>query len=305
MEPGIDQTQGVLPMPYSQPITKLVRARFSCRTYLERPLEPEVRQRLADFAASTQSGPLGTEARFELFAASATDRQALKGLGTYGFIQGAAGFIIGATRDAENGLEDFGFLMERIVLYATDLGLGTCWLGGSFTKSSFAAKIRADNAELVPAVAAVGYMASHRSVVDRITRFVASSHRRLPWEQIFFDGDFDVPLLRETAGDYKVPLEMVRLGPSAYNRQPWRILKRANAWHFYLQRPTGYRDRRAARISWSVADMQRLDMGIAMCHFELSARELGVEGRWVVAEPGIRTPGELTAYTASWVNGQA
>ena len=51
--------------------------------------------------------------------------------------------------------------------------------------------------------------------------------------------------------------------------------------------------------------MQRLDMGIAMCHFELSAKELGLEGRWVVAEHDIRTPGELTLYTASWICGQA
>jgi hypothetical protein len=292
-------------MPYSQPITELVKARFSCRTYLERPIEHEIRERLAVFIASTKSGPLGTQARFELVAASATDRQALKGLGTYGFIKGATGFIIGATKDAENGLEDFGFLMERIILLATDLDLGTCWLGGSFTKSTFAAKIRAGNAELVPAVAAVGYMADRRSTVDTITRIVASSHKRLLWEQIFFDSDFGVPLLRGTAGDYAVPLEMVRLGPSAYNRQPWRILRRDSAWHFYLQRPKGYRERKVSRISWSVADMQRLDMGIAMCHFELTARELGLEGRWVVAEPDIKRPGEMTIYTASWISEQA
>lgn len=292
-------------MTYDHPITELIQTRFSCRTYIERPIEDQVRQRLADFAASTTVGPLGTHSRFELAAATAQDRQALKGLGTYGFIRGATGFIIGATRDAEKGLEDFGYLMERIVLFATDLDLGTCWLGGSFTKSSFAAKIQAQDGELVPAVVSVGYVADNRSAVDRIARFVVSSHGRLPWEQLFFDGDFDVPLLRGTAGDYAVPLEMVRLGPSASNRQPWRIVKRANAWHFYLQRPQGYRERRVSRMSWSVADMQRLDMGIAMCHFDLAARELGLEGRWVVADPGIRTPGELTIYTASWMSGQA
>jgi nitroreductase len=292
-------------MSYDQPITELIQTRFSCRTYIERPIEDQVRQRLADFAASTTVGPLGTRSRFELAAATAQDRQALKGLGTYGFIRGATGFIIGATRDAEKGLEDFGYLMERIVLFATDLGLSTCWLGGSFTKSSFAAKVRAGDGELVPAVVSVGYVADNRSAVDRIARLVVSSHGRLPWEQLFFDGDFDLPLLRGAAGDYAVPLEMVRLGPSASNRQPWRIVKRANAWHFYLQRPQGYRERRASRMSWSVADMQRLDMGIAMCHFDLAARELGLEGRWVVADPGIRTPGELTIYTVSWLSGQA
>ena len=51
--------------------------------------------------------------------------------------------------------------------------------------------------------------------------------------------------------------------------------------------------------------MQRLDMGIAMCHFELTAQELGLEGKWIIAEPGIRTPGELTVYTASWISGHS
>jgi hypothetical protein len=48
--------------------------------------------------------------------------------------------------------------------------------------------------------------------------------------------------------------------------------------------------------------MQRLDMGIAMCHFEQTARELGLEGRWVVDQPEIGELDELTEYTASWVD---
>jgi len=35
----------------------------------------------------------------------------------------------------DKNLEDFGYLMEEAILFATGLGLGTCWLGGSFTKS--------------------------------------------------------------------------------------------------------------------------------------------------------------------------
>ena len=53
----------------------------------------------------------------------------------------------------EKNLEDFGYTMERIILFATDLGLGTCWLGGSFTKSRFAEKISANGSERVPAEA--------------------------------------------------------------------------------------------------------------------------------------------------------
>ena len=37
-----------------------------------------------------------------------------------------------------------------------------------------------------------------------------------------------------------------------------------------------------------MADLQRVDMGIAMCHFELAARERGLAGRWVVEQPRSR-----------------
>jgi hypothetical protein len=43
-------------------------------------------------------------------------------------------------------------------------------------------------------------------------------------------------------------------------------------------------------------------MGIAMCHFELTARDQGLDGKWVIQEPGIAKPDELTEYTVSWVS---
>ena len=42
--------------------------------------------------------------------------------------------MVGAVREAPKDLEDYGYLMERAVLFATDLGFGTCWLGGTFTQ---------------------------------------------------------------------------------------------------------------------------------------------------------------------------
>jgi len=287
-------------MTFGQPITDLIRARYSCRTYGEQPLEVEMRQRLTSFAAASADGPFGTHARFELVAATAEDRAALKGLGTYGFIKGATAFLIGATRDADKNMEDYGYLLERIILLVTDLGLGNCWLGGSFTKSSFASNISARAGEFVPAVASVGYIADRPRLLDSVIRLGASSDKRVPWQRLFFEGGFDTPLTHHAAGAYAVPLEMVRLGPSASNKQPWRILKDGDTWHFYLQRTRGYNDGRSRR-SWTVADMQRIDMGIAMCHFELTARELGLEGQWVNDEPAIAKPDELTTYTVSWL----
>jgi nitroreductase len=287
-------------MELGKPIVDIIRARYSCRTYEDRPIQDELRQRLSSFIASTTTGPFGNGARFELAAATAEDRAALKGLGTYGFIRGATAFLIGAIKTSDGDMEDYGYLMERIILFATGLGLGTCWLGGSFTKSSFAHKISARDGELVPAVASVGYIAPSPRLVESLIRRGAASDRRLPWQRLFFDGSFDSPLSPKAAGAHAVPLEMVRLGPSASNKQPWRIVRSGNTWHFFLQRNRGYGQGRL-RKTWAVADMQRIDMGIAMCHFQLAARELGLEGIWLRDEPAIARPDELTQYTVSWI----
>ncbi|MFN2182467.1 MAG: nitroreductase family protein, partial [Anaerolineae bacterium] len=127
----------------------------------------------------------------------------------------------------------------------------------------------------------------------------AGSDRRLPWDRLFFRNSFDTPLTQDEAGAYAVPLEMVRLGPSASNKQPWRVVKMGGSWHFYLSRTKGYGQGRLTR-AWTNADMQRLDMGIALCHFEQTAREMVLEGRWVVDPPDLGELNELTEYTVSW-----
>jgi len=287
-------------MNYSKPVTELIRQRFSCRTYQERPIEPGLRGRLTEFISSVNRGPFGNPARFKLIAASEGDRRALRRLGTYGFIKGATGFIAGATFEGEMFQEDYGYMLECLILYATDLGLGTCWLGGTFTKSSFARKIALRQGEIMPCVSSVGYIAERPRAVERIIRRGANADRRKPWERLFFEGDFGEAMERENAGDYAQPLEMVRLGPSASNRQPWRVVRQGSDYHFFLQRAPNYKQRRMVRL-FTVADLQRVDMGIAMCHFELSARERGLSGRWERAQPGIELPDELVEYSVSWL----
>ena len=287
-------------MFFNQPVTELIQRRFSCRTYQPQILEMDVRARFLDFFASKHIGPLGTDSRFQLVAATAQDRRALRGLGTYGFIKDAPAFIIGATVEMGKSLEDFGYLMETIILFATDLGLGTCWLGGSFTRSQFANKISLQDHETIPAVTSVGRIATTPSKIDALIRSQARGNHRRPWDRMFFFESFDQPLSEMEAAEFALPLEMVRLGPSASNLQPWRIIKNGSGWHFFLRRKPGYRDSRLARYL-RTADLQRVDMGIAMCHFELTIRQLGLPGRWAVAEPEIEKPDPLTEYTISWI----
>ena len=72
---------------------------------------------------------------------------------------------------------------------------------------------------------------------------------------------------------------MVRLGPSAVNKQPWRVVVTENAAHFYLKRARGF--------GGGVLDMQKIDVGIALCHFDLAAKEAGLNPIFELSDPGI------------------
>lgn len=285
-------------MRYNQPVTDLIKQRYSCRTYEDVPIEEAKRKKLADFIDTLETGPFGAPVRFKLVAATEEDGRALRGLGTYGTIRNPTGFILGTVGDGEKNLEDFGYRMEEVILFATSIELGTCWLGGFFTKSSFAKTMDIQKGWVMPCVAATGYIADQRGLIDRLMRRGAGSARRKPWDELFFTGRFGVPLSREAAGAYAEVIEMVRLAPSASNKQPWRVIKDGETWHFYLQRTPGYGKGLSAQFM--AADLQRVDMGIAMSHFEFTANELELEGAWTFQEPAIEKPDERTEYVASW-----
>jgi hypothetical protein len=287
-------------MIYNHPITEIIPQRFSCRSYVETPIPAAKRERLQEAMAELQSGPLGSTVRFQLLASTLEESDALRGLGTYGLLKGVRGFLAGAVQAGPKSLEDYGYCLEELILLATDLELGTCWLGGLFTRSGFARRLALTRHEQLPAVSTIGVMADLEKERNTAFRARIGSHGRLPWERIFFQGRLGVPLAREQAGAYATVLDMVRVAPSASNKQPWRLVWDGNAYHFYVQRTPGYGGLAGKLVG--IADLQRVDLGIAMCHFALTARELGLAGQWVVREPALDMP-KRTEYIVSWVAG--
>ncbi len=297
----------IVAMTYSKPVSGIIRSRFSCRTYSREPIPEEQRLLLRSAAEAVRTGPLGSPLRFGLLAAEEGDQSALRGLGTYGVIRNPAGFLVGAVVVSSYGrsstgtgtyLEDFGYTMESLILAATDLGLGTCWLGGFFTRGPFSRRFGLTGGERIPAVASVGVIADPSAAKAGLFRRLASADARLPWDSLFFDGAFGVPLSRSAAGRSEEPLELVRLAPSAVNRQPWRVVRQGRRWHFFLRRTS--RHTRGAAARSRPVDLQRVDLGIAMCHFELAQRESGILGGWVLQSPGLTLQDRLTEYIASW-----
>jgi hypothetical protein len=274
-------------------IVETIKMRVSCRTYSNQAIEGDKIAKLSEYLKSNIDTPFGSKIRFELLNFDEVNIGEFKSLGTYGVIRGARQFIAGAVKDQPKAMVDYGYAMEKNVLLATSMGLGTCWLGGTFNRTGFAKQMNIAADELLPAVTPVGYPSDKSSFIDRVFRFSAGSDNRKPWEELFFEGNIETPLIEDSAGSYAIPLECVRIGPSASNKQPWRIMKDKDNLHFYVRRTPGY------DIYFGPIKMQSIDMGIAMCHFELSSKETGLHGFWKVTNPQIES-GDME-YLVSWI----
>ena len=171
---------------------------------------------------------------------------------------------------------------EKIVLYAQSLGVGTTWIAGTMDRKAFERAMCLNENEVMPCISPLGYPAEKMSLRETMMRKGVKADSRLDFEKLFFDGAFDKPLSAENAGDLQHALEMVRLAPSAVNAQPWRVVRRGDCMHFYEKRSRGM-----ASEAW---DIQKIDMGIALCHFELGAIERDLHPVMEVADPGI--PGQ-------------
>ena len=277
---------------FSKPITDIIKERISIRSYKPQPLDDSLRTQLNNFI-NELSGPFSAKVRFILVDSDKLQKDNIK-LGTYGVISGASTFIISAVDNGDMNFEELGYEFEKLVLFAQSIGLGTCWLGGTFKKGEFAKAIQLKEDEILPTVSPIGYQSESKKILSSFIRFAAGSKNRKNWEEMFFNGNFNTKLSNEEAGEYLLPLEMTRLSPSASNKQPWRIVKDGNNYHFYLSHTKGY----AKALGF---DMQRIDIGIAMCHFELTSKELGLNGKWMKTKPSIKAQEENIEYIISWV----
>lgn len=278
---------------FSKPITELIRKRTSVRSYEPKLLEENLREKLSVYLKEAK-GPFDEAVRFQLLDNNAAVDSNAK-LGTYGVIRGVSSYAVSAAEKGDMYLEELGYRFEKFVLYSTSLGLGACWLGGTFKKGEFAKAMNLKEEEILPIVIPVGYPTKNKTIVEKLMRRVAGSDNRKPWEEIFFNENFDKKLTKEEAGIYSEALEMVRVAPSASNKQPWRIVKQANNLHFYICHAKGY----SSALGF---DMQRIDIGIGMCHLELTLKEAGIEGTWEKLNPNIKVNDNSLEYVISWAS---
>ncbi len=206
-------------------------------------------------------------------------------------ITGAETWIAGKLRRANHAEEAFGFAFERVVLYAWSRGIGTTWIAGTMDRPAFERAMALEEGEVMPCVSPLGHPAAKMSLREALMRKGVKADSRLNFGALFFDGGFEKPLTESSAGPLAGPLEMVRWAPSAVNKQPWRIILAGDAAHFYEKRSRGY-------VSADGWDLQKIDMGIAMCHFACGLEAQDRRFAFSVEDPGLRPP-EDTIYIAT------
>ena len=263
-------------------LAQLIQGRKSVRSYDGAALRPEDRSRLEAYCSDIET-PFGIPMEFRILDAKEHRLSSP-------VVTGTELYAAGKLRRGPMAEVAFGFAFEKFVLYAWSLGVGTVWIAGTMDRPAFERAMKLADDELLPAVTPLGYPAKKRAIRDAAMRRAIRADSRLPFETLFFRGGFDAPMTPEAAGRYREALELVRLAPSAVNKQPWRIVEQDGRFHFYLKRSLPVAEK---------GDVQKLDIGIALAHFVLALETQGITGTVTESDPGIAHDGE-TEYILTW-----
>jgi nitroreductase len=240
---------------------KSIKIRTSRRAFEKKPLEEK---HLEELKVLVRDFRFLDGARLILMEEGA--ERVIKGLiGSYGGVANARTYAALVVETGNpHSLERAGYLGEAFILEATRLGLGTCWIGGSFDPAKAGEAVDLPVQERVVAVLPAGYALETLLVHERITKTLAGSHRRKELKELVTG----LPAEQWTPWAASA-LEAARLAPSAVNRQPWRFEVSA----------------KDITVSFVGQEMEthiskRLDCGIAMLHLEVGSRAAHMSGSW-------------------------
>ncbi len=195
--------------------------------------------------------------------------------GSYGKIRGATHALLvihDPTQKERDPWAAAGYTGQALILEATRLGFGTCWVTGTFRPETAAALTPLAPHERIAGISPVGYPLGSRTVAEHAFSVLLGSRKRLPF-----------PILAPGHPEANWPewacraVEAARLAPSARNRQPWRFSWDGTSLVVCMDPEALAADTPGAEA----ADAKcRLDCGIAMLHLELAALNDNVVGVW-------------------------
>ena len=260
---------------------EIIKGRKSVRTYNGEQISAAHRNLLEEYMKGI-TNPFDIPVEFVLMDA-----------GEYGLsspvLSGEQLYVAGTVEKKPYADVAFGYAFEKLVLYAWSLGIGTVWIGGTMKREVFEKAVGLKAGEMMPCVSPLGYPAAKRSLKETMMRKGVGADNRISADKLFFYEKWGSPLTPDD--DMMDTMEMVRLAPSAVNKQPWRIILKDGVYHFYEKKDKGY-------INDSTGDLQKIDVGIALCHFTMCLEDQGKQYEVTVSDPKIDIP-EDAEYIAS------
>jgi nitroreductase len=243
-----------------------IHQRFSVRSYANRSVDPALLERLMSFAES--AGHVSDEpSRVDLASGVNEVKRVLTFmLGSYGLVQNAPHLLVGILPEESEGARvDLGYVLEQVVLEATRLSLGTCWITGSYDAERAGDAVTLGPQEVAAAVCALGHPTEEGlgRLHTQLIRRLAGGHKRKPLSKIVFSEHWGEAWSPDEGDPSLVTvLKHARLAPSAHNAQPWRFILRPE------------------RLVLVVVKPRFIDAGIVMSHVTLAAEEAEARGRW-------------------------
>ena len=249
-------------------LLQAIEHRVSTRSYNKRAVEAGLLQQLITFSKAA-SRLTDAHLRVELISGvDKTQRILTYMVGSYGLVLTPPHVLVGVI-PSQNAIArmEMGYVLEQVVLEASRLELGTCWIAGSYDAERAGNAVGLAPGEEAAAIIALGYPSRrgwgrvHTTTLRRLAR----GHKRKPLKDIVFLDRWGEPWSADSADPILTSiLEHARLAPSAVNRQPWRFIVRSQDIMLALVQP------------------KPIDAGIVMAHVALAAEALGRKGQWHV-----------------------
>lgn len=240
-------------------LKQAIKMRTSVRTFDGNGLKPEHEKMLKEYLLTKENriGVFGSEINIQYLTPTGEE---FKSVGTYGVIKSAPAYLAISCKKTMENMVDCGYIIENLVLFLASIGIGSCWLGGTFKRQQLSLKTELAEDEFIPILLPIGYENLKKSFTDKAIRTIARSHSREPFNTRFFMNTFEESITEKELLDQ---LEFVKMAPSASNKQPWRLLATKEAIDFYIARTPNYDSERLGY------DIQMIDIGIALAHYNL------------------------------------
>lgn len=264
-------------------VKELILSRKSVRTFDGNPLSEADRRDLENYVSGL-TNPFDIPVAFSLLNAKE------HGLSSP-VIVGEKEYLAAKSERVPNFEIAFGYCFEKACLYARSLGIGTVMLAASLNRTAFEKAIDVKENEVMPVASPIGYPAKKKSVRETLMRKGLKADDRKPFEKLFFRDNFEQELSKDDAGVFAEALDLARFAPSAANGQPWRAVVCGDKVHFY--------EAKTMKDS-PLGDVQKVDIGIALAHFDMVLNEKGVNGKYIFQDPELTAP-EKFHYIVTFV----